>query len=237
MTPMTAHAGITVVPPEATQMAVWVDDLTMGVLAVCMVLTLAVFVLVLYFSWRYRAGSPRPRGRPPARRTTHWVEGAAVLSMLALFMIFFYWGTRLYIDEYRGPKDVTTIDVVGKQWMWKIHYANGAREINRMHVPVGDVVRLDITSEDVIHSFYIPAFRLKHDAVPGMTTHEWFRAILPGTYRIFCAEFCGTNHARMTGEVVVMPREDFARWLDARARPQSSAASASAASGKGGDDP
>ncbi len=237
MTAMAAHAGMTVVPPEATQMAARVDYLTVGVLSVCMVLTLTVFVLVAWFSWRYRADSPHPRGHPPGQRVSHFVELGIVVVMLGVFMVFFFFGTRLYIDEYRGPEDVTTIDVVGKQWMWKIYYDNGAREINRMHVPLGDIVRLSITSQDVIHSFYVPAFRLKHDAVPGMTTHEWFRAVLPGTYRIFCAEYCGTNHARMTGEVIVMPREDFARWLDDHARPQSPVAHDDGAGAQGGDEP
>jgi cytochrome c oxidase subunit 2 len=111
------------------------------------------------------------------------------------------------------PKDAIEIHVVAKQWMWKTQHPNGAREINTLHVPVNEPVRLVMTSEDVIHSFFVPEFRIKQDVLPGRYTRTWFNATMPGLYHLFCTQFCGSEHARMTGELVVMSRADYARWL------------------------
>jgi cytochrome c oxidase subunit 2 len=121
------------------------------------------------------------------------------------------------------------VNVVGKQWMWKLQHMEGRREINELHVPVGRPVKLVMTSEDVIHSFFVPAFRIKQDTVPGRYTTAWFEATTPGTYHLFCAEYCGTLHSGMIGRVVVMEPAAFQEWLsgaDAQARPVAEAGAA-----------
>jgi cytochrome c oxidase subunit 2 len=125
---------------------------------------------------------------------------------------------------YRPPDDAMTVTVVGKRWMWKIQHPTGQREINELHVPEGRAVKLVITSEDTIHSFYVPAFRVKRDAVPGRYNTAWFRATKPGRYHLFCAEYCGTEHARMTGWIVVLPAGEYQTWLAGGPPPESPAA-------------
>jgi cytochrome c oxidase subunit 2 len=129
-------------------------------------------------------------------------------------LVMFAWGTKLYFRNYAPPRtDTLDIYVVGKQWMWKIQYPDGQREINELHVPTGRAVKLTLASEDAVHSFYIPAFRLKHDVVPGSYETYWFEATKPGRYHIFCAEYCGTNHSEMKGWVTVMSPSDYQAWL------------------------
>jgi len=131
-----------------------------------------------------------------------------------IMLVMFAWGAKLYFQNYTPPlHDTFDIYVTGKQWMWKVQYPTGQREINEMHVPTGRPVKLILASEDVIHSFYIPAFRLKHDVVPGSYQTYWFEATEPGRYHILCAEYCGTNHSDMGGWVTVMKPNDFERWL------------------------
>src|SRR5262249_38750751 len=122
-----------------------------------------------------------------------------------------------YFDNYTPPRDTLDIYVTGKQWMWKVQYPNGVREINELHVPTGRPVKLTLASEDVIHSFFIPAFRLKHDVVPGSYQTYWFEPTAPGRYHLFCAEYCGTNHSRMIGWVTVMDPVSYEAWLAAGA--------------------
>ena len=130
-----------------------------------------------------------------------------------LFMGAFAWGAVVYFDIQHVPEGTIHINVVGKQWMWKIQHPSGNREIDELHVPVGRVVKLTMASQDVIHSFFIPAFRIKQDVVPGRYTTEWFVATKPGTYHLFCAEYCGKDHSGMIGKVVVMKPEDYEAWL------------------------
>jgi len=202
------------VPVQASTGAHEVDMLGLALLALCVVLTLAVAVLVGFWGVRYRAGSRAKRVAPMAEHKEHWVEGLFALGLLVVFIGLFFWGANVYVDLYRAPANAMQIDVIGKQWMWKIEHPNGAREINTLHVPTNRTVALNITSQDVIHSFYLPAFRIKHDAVPGMQSQLWFEATKPGEYRMFCAEYCGTDHSRMRGKVVVMTPADYADWLD-----------------------
>jgi cytochrome c oxidase subunit 2 len=115
-----------------------------------------------------------------------------------------------------APKNALEIHVVAKQWMWKTQHSNGAREINELHVPLDTPVRLVMTSEDVIHSFFVPAFRMKKDVLPGRYTETWFRATKPGVFHLFCAEYCGSEHSRMTGRIVVVQKDTYARWLAAQ---------------------
>jgi cytochrome c oxidase subunit 2 len=120
---------------------------------------------------------------------------------------------QAYFNLYRPPIDALEIYVVAKQWMWKTQHPEGQEEINELHVPVNRPVRLIMTSQDVIHSFYVPAFRIKQDVLPGRYTSIWFEATKPGTYHLFCAEFCGTDHAEMGGSIIVMPQADYEQWL------------------------
>jgi cytochrome c oxidase subunit 2 len=128
-------------------------------------------------------------------------------------MTFFFWGAKIYYRMNRPPNDALQIYVVGKQWMWKIQHADGMREINELHVPVGRPVELTMTSEDVIHSFFVPAFRMKRDVVPGRYATVWFQATRPGRYHLFCSQYCGTNHAKMIGWVEVMEPIAYKNWI------------------------
>jgi cytochrome c oxidase subunit 2 len=134
-----------------------------------------------------------------------------------LILVFFYWATTLFMAQQSPPDDALTINVVAKQWMWKFQHTEGAREINDLHVPAGRPVRLTMTSQDVIHSLYLPALRIKQDVLPGRYTQLWFTADSPGTYALRCAEYCGTDHSEMVGRFIVMRPEDYARWLQAAA--------------------
>ena len=128
-------------------------------------------------------------------------------------MVIFVWGAVLYFEMARPPDNAHEVFVVGKQWMWKLQHLEGRREINELHVPIGQPVKLTMTSEDVIHSFYVPAFRMKHDVLPGRYTTAWFEATKVGEYHLFCAEYCGTEHSGMIGRIVVMEPADYQAWL------------------------
>ena len=128
-------------------------------------------------------------------------------------LVMFAWGTRVFFQLYRPPADAIEYTAIGKQWMWKIQHPEGQREINALHMPVGQAIKMKIASEDVIHSFYIPAFRIKQDAVPGRYTSLWFKATKPGVYHLFCAEYCGTEHSRMIGSIIVMEQRDYETWM------------------------
>jgi cytochrome c oxidase subunit 2 len=128
-------------------------------------------------------------------------------------MTMFGWGARVFFEQYKPPQNAMEVYVVGKQWMWKLQHATGQREINELHIPVGRKIKLIMTSEDVIHDFFVPAFRTKADVVPGRYTTLWFEATTPGTYHLFCAEYCGMNHSGMTGSVIVMEPREFDNWL------------------------
>jgi cytochrome c oxidase subunit 2 len=143
---------------------------------------------------------------------------------LVLAMVMFGWGASLYFTNSRAPEGAMELHVVGKQWMWKIQHPEGPREINELHVPTGQAVRLIMTSEDVIHSFYIPAFRIKMDVLPGRYTTAWFEATQIGEYHLFCAEYCGNEHSRMVGKVVVMDPVDYERWVSGEGAGESMAA-------------
>ena len=125
----------------------------------------------------------------------------------------YVWATEVYFDLYEPPADAFDISVVGKQWMWYLQHPEGRSEINELHVPLGQAVKLTMTSQDVIHSFFVPAFRIKQDVLPGRYTMIWFRPTKVGQYHLFCAEYCGTNHSEMTGWVHVMEPADYERWL------------------------
>ncbi len=199
-------------PEEASTQAPATDTLFLILMIVSAAIIILVLALVITFSLRYRRGTKANRG--PLREIVSrefevgWTAGTC---FLALFL--FWWSGSLNISTLVPPKDAMEIHVVGKQWMWKTQHSNGAREINALHVPVDEPVKLIMTSEDVIHSFYVPAFRIKRDVLPGRYTETWFNATKTGTYHLFCTQFCGTEHSRMIGEIVVMPKDEFSKWL------------------------
>ena len=202
-------------PDSASVQAAKVDAIFLGLLLIASAIVLLVVGLVLTFAIRYRRGSPAYRGDMPAPLSRE-VEIGWTAATLFVFVFIFWWAASIETGAYAPPKDALEVHVIGKQWMWKTQGANGAREINELHVPVGAPVRLLLTSQDVIHSFYVPAFRLKRDALPYQQTEAWFEATRTGTYHLLCTEYCGTDHARMLGRVIVMEPQDYARWLSAQ---------------------
>ena len=158
------------------------------------------------------------------------IHGSLALELLwtiipfMITMVMFGWGAKVFFDAYRPPKGAMEIYIVGKQWMWKAQHMDGMREINELHVPVGRPVKLTMGSEDVLHSFYIPAFRVKADVIPGRYNDLWFTATKPGKYHLFCAEYCGTKHSGMIGWVYVMEPADFQAWLGGGSPAQTPAA-------------
>ncbi len=198
-------------PVQASTFAPEVDHLLYFLLAVAVFFSLAIFSAIFYFAIRYRRRSENELPRA--------IHGGMALEILwsviplGLTMVMFTWGASIYFNESRPPDNALDIYVVGKQWMWKLEHLGGQREINELHIPVGRAVRLTMTLEDVIHSFFVPAFRTKQDAVPGRYTTTWFEPTKAGKYHLFCAEYCGTNHSRMTGWVYVMQPRDYEAWL------------------------
>ena len=168
-------------------------------------------VLIFYFAIRYRRQRADEIGKP--EKAGIWLEVVWSVIPLAILMGMFAWGAKIFFEARRPPADAVEYYVTGKQWMWKIQHPTGHREINTLHVPVGRPVKLLMTSEDVIHSFFIPAFRIKRDTVPGMYTRVHFTADTPGEYHLFCAEYCGTKHSEMIGKVVVMEPGAYETWL------------------------
>ncbi len=199
-------------PPSISTNAAEVDDLYIFLLIVGGVMTVLIFLAILYFSFKYRRRDPEER--PRAIHGSLPLEIAWSVIPFLIMMVMFVWGTELYFRNYTlPPANALDVYVVGKQWMWKVQYPSGQREINELHVPVGRPVKLTLASEDVIHSFYIPAFRLKHDVVPGSYQYFWVEATKPGRFHIFCAEYCGTNHSKMGGWVTVMEPAAYQEWL------------------------
>jgi cytochrome c oxidase subunit 2 len=196
-----------------------VDALFYTLVAITAFFTIGIGVAILYFAIRYRRRSPDEVPVPIHGSTA--LELTWTLIPLAIVIVVFVWGSKVYFHMNRPPDDAMTVTVVGKRWMWKLQQPTGQREINELHVPVGRAVKLVITSEDTIHSFYVPAFRIKRDAVPGRYTQAWFRATRTGVYHLLCAEYCGTDHSRMQGRIVVMEPQAYEAWLAGGAPPES----------------
>jgi cytochrome c oxidase subunit 2 len=194
-----------------------IDLLFIGLLAISLGVALLLFILLLVFAIRYRAGSKADRSHP-VRKTWYWEIGWTTLTLLG-FLGLFVWGASLYLDVYRDTPDAMPIYVVAKQWMWHVQHQGGQREINELHIPVHRSVQLIMASQDVIHSFFVPAFRVKHDVLPGRYQNLWFRADKTGEFQLLCAEFCGTDHSRMIGRIVVMEPHDFETWLSHQQAP------------------
>jgi cytochrome c oxidase subunit 2 len=198
-------------PPQASTLAYRTDALLAYLLVVTGLMTVAIASLIVHFSIRYRR---RPGNEVATQiRGSHRLELAWTVAPLLLLTVMYAWGASIYFWAYTPPPDALEVYGVGKQWMWKLQHLSGQREINELHVPVGRPVRVLLTSQDVIHSFFVPAFRVKSDAIPGRYTELWFEATQPGRYHLFCAEYCGTLHSGMIGSVVAMEPAGFEEWL------------------------
>jgi cytochrome c oxidase subunit 2 len=202
-------------PEEASTTARHVDLLLYFLVGTTGAVALLIAVLLIGFAivYRRRPGSPRPPNVPGNRR----LELFWTVTPLGIFMVMFVWGATVYFGAYRAPDNATVIYGIAKQWMWKFQHPEGQREINELHVPVGQPFKVVLTSEDVIHSFFVPEFRVHQDVLPNRYTSVWFEATRPGTYHLFCSQFCGTNHAGMIGQVIVMPAEEYQEWLRSHA--------------------
>jgi cytochrome c oxidase subunit II len=200
------------VPAAETVHASSVDLLFIGLLASSALVLVLLFFLLLRFAIHYRAGN-NTADRDHRVKKSWRIETAWTAATLVAFLALFVWGAHLFLDLYAVPASAEPIYVVAKQWMWKAQHPGGQREINELHIPVGKTVRLIMSSQDVIHSFFVPAFRVKHDVVPGTSEQIWFSPRKTGVFHLFCAEFCGTDHSRMAGRIVVMREPEYQNWL------------------------
>lgn len=198
-------------PEQASTVAERVDALYYFLVAVSAGFTLLIAGALLYFAVKYRRRAEDERPGPVP--TSIALEIVWMVVPLGLAMIMFVWGAKVYVTLASPPRDALEVYAIGKQWMWKFQHLDGQREINELHVPVGLPIKLTLTSQDVIHSFFVPAFRVKTDVLPGRYTTVWFEATKPGSYHLFCAEYCGTQHSGMIGQVVVMELAQYQSWL------------------------
>jgi cytochrome c oxidase subunit II len=201
-------------PRTAAVNAVVVNNLYIAELGLCGLIMAMVVGMMMTFCVRYRQGSTASRA-DRVQKTWHW-EITWTTATLVAFLVLFCWGASIYIWLFKTPPGDIEIFVVAKQWMWKFQHPGGQREIDTLHVPVDKTIRLVMASPDVIHSFFVPAFRVKHDLVPGTYETIWFKATQTGTYQIECTQYCGVQHATMKGYVVVMTPADYAAWLTSR---------------------
>ena len=201
-------------PEQASTLAGEVDALYFTFLGISVFFGLLVAGLVVFFAIRFRRRSPDEIGRPEKAGILLEIIWSAI--PLAILLTMFAWGAKVYVEAFRPPGNAVEYFVTAKQWMWKFQHPQGNREINVLHVPLGQPIRLTMTSEDVIHSFFVPAFRVKADVLPGRYTTVWFEASKVGTFHLFCAEYCGAEHSVMGGDIVVMNPADYELWLAGR---------------------
>jgi cytochrome c oxidase subunit II len=198
-------------PDTAAVNAIVVNNLYIAELGVSGLIMVTVVAMMLTFCIRYRKGSAASRA-DRVQKTWHFEIGWTVAT-LGAFLVLFVWGAAIYIWLYQAPRGDEEVYVVAKQWMWKIEHPGGQREIDALHVPVNKTIRVVMASEDVIHSFFVPAFRIKRDVVPGTLQTIWFKADKTGVFKLECTQFCGLQHATMQGEIDVLSGPDYARWL------------------------
>ncbi len=200
-------------PDQASTLAPDVDNLYLFLVGLTVFFTVLISGAIIYFFIKYR--------RRSNSEIPELIHGSVLLETtwsvipLLISLFIFAWGAKIYLEQYTVPNDALDIYVVGKQWMWKFQHPEGQREINELHIPIGKKIRFVMATEDVIHSFYIPAFRMKEDIVPGPNRYStvWAEATQTGTFHIFCAEYCGTSHSGMIGWVTVMNNKDYEAWL------------------------
>jgi len=205
-------ADIPIYPAQASTIAREVDQLHYVLTGITLFFTALIFLTIFYFMIKYRRRSPDERPRPITNSVPLEVTWTVIPTLICVGI--YLWGASLYFTNAKVPDGAMEIFVTGKQWMWKIQHPEGRREINELHVPVGRPVKLTMTSEDVIHDFFIPAFRIKKDVLPGRYTSLWFTATETGRYHLFCGQYCGAFHAGMGGWVIVMKQDDYERWLN-----------------------
>jgi cytochrome c oxidase subunit 2 len=209
-------------PAAASPSATEVDHLILAFTAVTLLLTVPIFLAITYFALRYRAGRAADRKHGEGRDVK--IELSWMLIPFALTLAFFLWGAVIFNKEQHPPADAMEIQAIGRQWMWKFEHPGGQAEINDLHVPVGENIMINMISQDVIHSLYLPALRVQMETLPDRYTQVWFKADRPGVYRLYCSEYCGTDHSTMDGDLYVMTRPDFAKWLSEAGNTQSLAA-------------
>jgi cytochrome c oxidase subunit II len=214
-------AMISLQPPAASSIAHGVDKLFLFLSGITLFFTILIFSIIFYFMVKYRRRSENEI--PPATPTSMALELTWTIIPSVICVVLFVWSARLYVRNSRPPAASMEIFVIGKQWMWQIQHPEGPRELDELHVPVGVPIKLTLTSQDVIHDFYIPAFRVKKDALPGRYTSLWFQANRTGKFHFFCAQYCGTNHSEMIGWVYVMSPTDYSAWLAAGEKTESMA--------------
>lgn len=198
-------------PQQASTIAEKVDALYLFLWGVTAFFTLLIFALILFFAVKYKRGRVADRSNAPD--TDHKLEAVWIILPLAISLVIFGWATAIFFEQVRPPADAVEYFATGKQWMWKFQSPEGKREVNELHVPKGRNIKVTMTSEDVLHDLFFPAFRTKADVLPGRYTNVWFNATKTGTFHIFCAEYCGMQHSLMIGKVIVMEPNDYERWL------------------------
>ena len=208
---MQTSSWVPLFPESASTFSWMVDALYFYLILISVAFTIPIAVAIFFFIVRYR--EKEKFATPEEMHGSIVLETVWSIIPFIISMTIFLGGAIVYYEQYRVPDDAMEVYVVGKQWMWKIQHGTGQREINELHVPVGRKVKLTMTTEDVLHDFFIPAFRTKADVVPGRYTYMWFEATKPGKYHLYCAEYCGLNHSGMGGWVYVMEQQDFDNWL------------------------
>lgn len=211
-------------PEQASTMAPAVDALYLAWVALSFIFSVLIVAATLYFGVRYRRRRVGDAGEADFEAPAVELLSMAVPFVIA--MVMFVWGTKVYIDLRRPPEDAVEYFAFGKQWMWKYQHPNGLRQINDLTIPVDTPIKMTLASEDVLHAFFVPAFRVKQDVVPGRYNVVWFQATKTGQFRMFCAEYCGTDHSRMGGIVTVLEKEEYEVWLRGEGQPTSSPAAA-----------
>ena len=198
-------------PRQASTIAVDIDRLYIALIALCGLTALGIVITIIVLAFKYRKGALNAYS--PEQTAPYWLEYIWTTIPFFIFMGIFFWGAWVYFKAYRVPDDTTDVYAVGKQWMWKFQHEGGQSEINDLHVPVGRPIRMIMASEDVIHSFFVPEFRIHRDVIPSRYTFVWFQATKAGEYHLFCSQYCGTDHSKMIGTVYAMEPEDYQNWL------------------------
>jgi cytochrome c oxidase subunit 2 len=203
--------GFPLFPEQASTMAPRVDQLYFFLLGVSVFFATLILILIIAFAVKYRRRSDDEQPRPISGNLG--LEILWTVVPLSLTLVMFVWGARLFFITFYPPSDALEINVVAKQWMWKVQHAEGRSEIDELHIPTGRPIKLIMTSQDVIHDFFVPAFRVKNDVLPGRYTTLWFEATKPGAYRLFCSQYCGTQHSGMIGHIIALEPAEFQAWL------------------------
>ena len=205
------HAALQLWPVAASAKAVETDELILAFTVLTLALTVPVFVAITWFALRYREGSEADRS--PSGIRSNLIEISWMLIPFLLTLVFFVWGARVFVESKNPPPDAMVVEVIGRQWMWKFQHPTGQSEINDLHLPIGQPIKLRIISQDVIHALYLPAVRMQVAALPDRFTEMWFKADKVGTFHLYCSEYCGTDHSVMGGTVTFMNPGDYQDWL------------------------